>query len=389
MWALIVMVVVMATAVKGQTLPLNAEIMTSFSGTFSITAEIGDLHLHQDVLTVRLGSRAHLFTVQNLGDFVTQSLKSEHDTLTISSASVFDSQMWITAGATVAVQQGATRRSRRASASGTLSVLAILCSHNGAVGNGASSSSRFPNNLPDAATLSRIVFGTTGHATKAQLSACSNDAVTLEMATNPSQVSSITDGVLHVVVDSDMSTMGFSETINTAYDFATVALGGAAPDDLYDLVMVFQPGETYAGTATLSGTNSRYRGSLTTHISTHLHELGHSFGLGHANENDAEYGDGTGTMGCVFEPSPPFINALCRWNSRATTSAFSCDGCVALDELSTIPLLITNIPRLWGAGVHTFCKIIYTGPSVSFAVGSTRRPRPSFHPLFSDFIFCA
>jgi hypothetical protein len=255
--------------------PANAQIMTSFTGVFSMAADeifVGGVRTvsHEDILIVPVGNSTVYFTVHNLDDFVTEVLASGEDSVTISSAAVADSEMWITAGAVVTVQPssssvGAGGRARRATAAGPLSVLAILCQHD--VANGGD----FPTNLPDAATLSNFVFGATGHTTKAQMEACANNAVTFNMATNPAGSTAVVGGVLHVVVDEDMSAMSFGASVTLAKDAANPLLNGNDPDTLYDLVMVFQPGGNFAGTASVPGTFSRYRGVATTSISTHLH----------------------------------------------------------------------------------------------------------------------
>lgn len=255
--------------------PANAQIMTSFTGVFSMAADeifVGGVRTvsHEDILIVPVGNSTVYFTVHNLDDFVTEVLASGEDSVTISSAAVADSEMWITAGAVVTVQPssssvGAGGRARRATAAGPLSVLAILCQHD--VANGGD----FPTNLPDAATLSNFVFGATSHTTKAQMEACANNAVTFNMATNPAGSMAVVGGVLHVVVDEDMSAMSFGASVTLAKDAANPLLNGNDPDTLYDLVMVFQPGGNFAGTASVPGTFSRYRGVATTSISTHLH----------------------------------------------------------------------------------------------------------------------
>jgi hypothetical protein len=201
------------------------------------------------------------------------------DRLIISSATISGGLLWIDTGANVSV--AVHTRARRATPSGTQTVLVVLVE-----GPGPSTTNDNPQLITSDADLATRVFDTSASAfsVTSQYTACSNGVLTLQagLGTN------VGDGVVRVVVATDLQNAGFTTTYNTVKPFVNTRLSVSNIENEYDLIMIFQPGSAFAATAFLNGQVSRYRGETTTHVSTHIHELGHNFNLQHSNAAEEE-----------------------------------------------------------------------------------------------------
>jgi hypothetical protein len=269
--------------------PAGAAQWTAVTGEYLRSETIEAMSFSQDDGdddVIRLDSTGRYLVIHGLDDHLAAMPESAVDRLTISNASVAGDDLWITAGATVTVSRGKASRARRAVPSGIRSLLVVLVVD----GNGA-----LPQRITDAADMSDRVFGTSGSTftAKSQYTACSNGSLTLVPATG----TNVVGGVIRVVVNTDVSAATLQATVNAVIPVVDTALGDVDSGQTYDLVMIVQPGTAFAATAYVGGTFSRYRGTTTTHVSTHMHEMGHNFGLKHSNEHPTEYADTTGAMG--------------------------------------------------------------------------------------------
>jgi hypothetical protein len=281
-----IMVIVTAAAVatSAQHPPANAVQWTAVTGDYLESETVANKSFsHEDVL--RLDSGVYL-VVHGLRDHLSTPPQSAVDRFTISSASVLHSDMWINPDAVVTISHSKTSRARKAIPTGVRTVLAVL------VEDGAA---HLPQLITSSADLSDRVFGTSGSTfnAKSQFTACSHGAVTLVPGTG----TNVVDGVIQVVANTYVAGSKLVDTMNTVMPALNAKLGGAGAESTYDLIMLILPGEDFVASAFVGGTVSQFGGGATTHVSTHMHEIGHNFRLAHANENGEEYDDTTGVMG--------------------------------------------------------------------------------------------
>eukprot|EP00035_Acanthoeca_spectabilis_P035084 m.32386 g.32386 ORF g.32386 m.32386 type:complete len:905 (+) comp7041_c0_seq1:528-3242(+) len=305
--------------------PAGATRLTDVSGVYLVSETMYENRHGQHENHLQLDGSNRIVDLVNLPASV--QCESNYDRLTISAASMSGNTLWIDADATVTVSphhagRARNARLRRAASTGTLTVCGIRLTNNGG-----------PQNLASAAAVADNIFGTfLGSGTQTftvrdQFRQCSNNQMNLI----PSTQSSLTDGTR------DLSTLSNGDatgSLGTVRDAVVADLPFTADESICNLLLIYQPGSSFAATAFVNGHESRYVGSATTHVSTHMHEIGHNFGLGHANEGNAEYEDRTGAMGIAVTSSsnnrgfaqcfnPDKSNQL-GWYLDRTTTFTSC-----------------------------------------------------------------